>query len=280
MKTLVTGATGKLGKEVVKQLANKGISVLAATRDISKVAKNSNIEPVIFDYEKSETYAVALENVDSIFLIAPPMDPYAHKKIFPFIDAAQEAGVKQIVVNSALGIDANPEAALFKIENYVKNAGFQYAIIRPNFFMDNFTTGFIAPMIAHQNGIFVAAGNGKTAFIATSDIAAVAVRVITDLQNYNGKIINLTGSEALDHDEAAKIISKAKGQEIKYVPISTSEMKKGAMENGMPEPSADMMLALYGATSAGYMAVITNDFEQVIGNKPLSFEDFINSNIK
>ena len=46
------------------------------------------------------------------------------------------------------------------------------------------------------------------------------------------------------------------------------------------DPYAAMMLALYVVTSVGYMSVVTNDFEQVIGNKPLSFEDFINSNIK
>ena len=45
----------------------------------------------------------------------------------------------------------------------------------------------------------------------------------------------------------------------------------------MPEASADMMLALYGATAAGYLAVVTNDFEQMIGAKPISFEDFIQS---
>ena len=69
------------------------------------------------------------------------------------------------------------------------------------------------------------------------------------------RFFNLTGNKALHHEEAAKIISKAKDKEINYVPITAFDMKKGAMENGMPEPSADMMLALYGATSAGYMSV-------------------------
>jgi hypothetical protein len=52
-------------------------------------------------------------------------------------------------------------------------------------------------------------------------------------------------------------------------------MKKGAVESGMPESSADMMIALYQATSAGYLSGVTDVFNKITGESPQFLKDFV-----
>jgi uncharacterized protein YbjT (DUF2867 family) len=74
-------------------------------------------------------------------------------------------------------------------------------ILRPNFFMENFSEGFLAAGVREQNAIYLAAGDGKTSFISVKDIASVAVAALR--QSQTGREIDLTGPEALDHFEVA-----------------------------------------------------------------------------
>ena len=76
-----------------------------------------------------------------------------------------------------------------------------WTILRPNFFMENFSSGIFAAMIKDQGGIFLAGGDGRTSFISTSDIAEVAAVVFES--GGRGSVFNLTGPEALDHTEVA-----------------------------------------------------------------------------
>ena len=272
---LVTGGTGSLGSKVVEQLAEQQFNVRVATRNPEKVKEQENITANYFNYENPSSFSPAMKNVSGVFLVAPPMGPLADQKLIPLVEKAVEYGVEQFVLTSSLGMDQNPEAALAKIEKYLQTTGAQITILRPNFFMDNFTTGFVAPMIEHQNGIFVAADNAKTSFISCQDIAAVAVAAFKNPEVNTGQAYNLTGPEALDRYEIAAIISQVIGKEVSYVPISNEEMCKGALDNGMPEPMVEMMSALYSAVRAGYTAIVTNDFEKVMGSTPVCFKDYI-----
>ena len=76
--------------------------------------------------------------------------------------------------------------------------------------MENFSAGFLASSIREQNAIYLAAGDGKTSFISVEDIAALVVAALQ--QSLTGKEIDLTGPEALDHFQVAKIISEASGR--------------------------------------------------------------------
>ncbi len=276
---LVTGATGNLGSKVSAKLAESGNNVFAAGRNIDKIEKKQNLTPVKFDYEQPAQFREVLKDVDSVSLVAPSMDPFSDQKLIPFIDTAIESGVNFILLNTALGIDMAPDSGLYKVEQHLMKSGIDYAIIRPNFFMENFTAGFIAPMIQHKNGIFLAAGKGKTSFIAVDDIADCANAILNNIENFKGQAYNLTGVDILDHYEVAAIISEISGKNISYVELSMEDMKQGALDNGMPEPSVEMMCALYGTVSAGYTAGVTDDVEKIIGRKPLPFDEYIDNKI-
>jgi uncharacterized protein YbjT (DUF2867 family) len=169
---------------------------------------------VRFDYAEPATFVDALDGMRGLFLVAPPMDAEAPAKLIPFVERAKEAALDHVVFISALGVDQNEQAPLRVIELALMDSGLQYTILRPNFFMENFSTGFIAPMIKHQRGIFLAAGDGKTSFISTADIADVAATAFSEARY--GEEYNLTGPEALDHSQVAKLIGDAIGREVTY----------------------------------------------------------------
>jgi uncharacterized protein YbjT (DUF2867 family) len=275
---LVTGATGNLGGAVAEALAARGFRVKAASRHPEKVAAKAAVEAVALDFEDPNTFDGALAGVEGAFLIAPPMDPEAPAKLKPLIEKAKTAGIGHVVFTSALGVDQNEQAPLRVIERALMTSGIRYTILRPNFFMENFSTGFVAPMIKHNGGIFLAAGDAKTSFISTRDIAEVAA--IAFAAQHHGKEYNLTGPEALDHTQAAGLISEAVQKEIAYHALAEEAMLQGARDNGMPEPAVQYMAVLYAVVRAGYMAAVTDDVERVTGHKPVTFAEFVRANVK
>ena len=274
---LVTGATGNLGRDIIKALLPDGYTVRAGTRNVDAIQSAKHLEAVKLDYTVTSTFDKALLGVSGVLLVAPPMDPEAPAKLIPFIRKAKEVEVKHIVFISALGVDHNEQSPLRVIERALMDSGIAYTILRPNFFMENFSTGFIAPMIK-QGGIFLAADDGKTSFISTKDIAAVAVKSFADGLYENE--LNLTGPEALDHTKVAKIISDKIGKTITYHALPEETMLQGARDQGMPEGEVQYMAVLYAVVRAGYMATVTDDVEKVTGRKPVTFKDFVNNNAK
>jgi uncharacterized protein YbjT (DUF2867 family) len=270
-RILITGATGNLGRALVPALRAKGINVRAAARNVGKLGPSVGIEPVLLDYENHATHKAALQDVDALFLMAPPLDPEAPAKLNPLIDLAKTLGVCHIVFNSALGVDAAEQAPLRIVERYLMASGVPYTILRPNFFMENFSTGFLAPTVK-QGGIFLAAADGKTSFISVADIAEVAAAAF--VQGLVSKEYNLTGQEALNHNQVAAAISKVSGKPIKYQAIPEEAMLSGLRGTGMPESAVQYVGVLYSAVRAGYMGAVTQDVETVTGRKPTTFETF------
>jgi uncharacterized protein YbjT (DUF2867 family) len=130
-------------------------------------------EGIHLDYLQPKTIDPALEGTRGLLLMAPPLDPEAPAKMKPVVDRVKKVGISQVVFISALGVNFNEQAPLRIVEHQVMDSGIPYAILRPNFFMENFSEGFLSGTIKGQNGIFLAAGEGRTSFISVRDIAAV-----------------------------------------------------------------------------------------------------------
>ena len=269
-KTLITGASGVLGRALVATFTDAGVPVRQAVRNPQKA--KPGIDSVRFDYTDPATLGPAMTGVEGLVLIAPPLDPGAPAKLGPAIARAKEAGVKHVVFISAMGVEHAEQAPLRVVEHMVMDSGIPYTILRPNFFMENFSEGFLAGGIKGQNGIFLAAGDGKTSFIAVRDIAAVALEAFR--KPLTGQELGLTGGEALDHTQVAGIISEVSGRAVTYHPLSEEQMVEGARSVGMPEPAIMYMKILYGAVRAGYTGIVVPVVEQVTGRKPATFREF------
>jgi uncharacterized protein YbjT (DUF2867 family) len=270
-RILVTGASGNAGAALVDDLVGAGMTVRAATRNPDGMAVREGVEPVMFSYDDAATYESALQGVDGVFLIAPPMDPGAPGKLGPIIEQA----TGHVVFLSAFGVDQFEEAPLRMVEKTLMGSGLPWTILRPNYFMENFSSGFLAQGIRDRKGIFLAAGDAKTSFIACRDIAKVARKAF--VEKHHGKEYALTGPEALDHTEVARIIGDCLGTEITYHPLTEEAMLEGARGAGMPEFGVQYLAMLYGFVRDGMCAPVTDDVQRVTGEKAATFEAFARS---
>ncbi len=267
---LITGASGVLGRAAVTAFVAAGVNVRQGVRNLR--GATAGVPAIRWDYADPSTIAPALAGPDALLLMAPPLDAEAVAKLTPVIAAARSAGLSHILFVSAFGVNFNEQAPLRMIEHLVIGSGIPYTILRPNFFMENFSEGFLAGSIKARNGIFLAAGDGKTSFISIQDIAAAALAAFQ--KPLTGVELDLTGPEALDHGEAARIISEAAGRPVAYHPLTEEEMAAGARSAGLPESTIAYLAALYSAVRGGYAAGITPVVGEVTGRAPLTFAEF------
>src|SRR5947209_3990569 len=142
---LVTGATGTVGGDVVKQLSRKGSVVRAGVRDQVKARKqfDDEIELVTFDFQDPDSFGGALDGVEKVFLL-PPLIPSQVESTNSFVDAAKRAGVRYLVKLSAIGAEGAPPFTFGKWhaanEQHIRESGLDFTFLRPNSFMQTFIT--------------------------------------------------------------------------------------------------------------------------------------------
>jgi uncharacterized protein YbjT (DUF2867 family) len=273
-KILELGANGTVGSEVVHLLSNQGHDVVRATSRAPTTPQDVHLNLVT-----GEGLATAFEGVEAAFLLSPPGHTNQNELLNPVIDQAVASGVRKIVLMTAMGANADEAAPFRQAERHLEQSGLAYNIIRPNWFMQNFHTFWIQGIL-EQGKILLPVGKAKGSFIDARDIAAVAASLLTrhDLDNQE---FDLTGGEALDHDEAAAILSHATGRTIVYEEISDEAMLAQLLAAGLPPDYAHFLITILGFFKAGYSEAITPAVQTITGNKPRTFaayaQDFKNA---
>jgi uncharacterized protein YbjT (DUF2867 family) len=228
--------------------------------------------------EDATTFAPALKGVDKVFLAAVPLDADAHLKLNPFIDEAKKANVQKIVFLSAIGMENLPDSPLRKIEVHLQQSGIPYNIVRPNFFMENFSDGSFSGSVKATAQLIIPAEDAKLSMIATSDIAAVSVKLLLNDQ-LKGQELTLTGPTSIDAATAADIISKTSGRKVTYVPVTEDQMTAAVKSHGLSDSEAQYIAGLFQAVRAGYMAPVNTVVKDITGKEPVSFEAFVKDNV-
>ncbi len=278
MKVLVTGATGTLGSEVVRQLSSPGITIRAAIHTPEKglKVKGKGIETVPFSYDDRASLHDALTGVDKLFLLTPVALNMV-EQIKSVLNEAKLAGVRHIVRQSALGSQFG-ETVLQRLhlaaEKEIEASGIPFTILRPNFFMQNYLT------YPARNGIYyLPLGTARISVVDVRDIASVAVKALRG-KGHEGRFYPITGPDAITAAEAVALISKASGGHFMYIDTPPKEARSGMLAGGFPEWLADALLELYAWARAGKMAEVFNTVESVTGKKPHSFARFCKDHVK
>lgn len=266
-KTLILGASGNVGSEIARILKQKGESVALATS--RKVEKE---DQVYLNLATGEGLENAFEGVDRAFLLAPPGYTNQDQLINPVIDLAKKHNLKKVVFMTAMGADANDEAPMRKAEIHLENSGLKYNIIRPNWFMQNFNTFWIHGILTQQK-IFLPVGDAKGSFIDTRDIASVASELLFN-DSFDNQAFNITGSEALNHNEVASILSEVTGKNIGYQDITPEAMREGLLGAGLPADYTEFLLMILSFFKLGYSSAITNSVKEITGKDPISFRKY------
>ena len=265
--TLVIGASGTVGSELSRLLAAQGQTVRRATSRAPGGA-----DQVQIDLARGTGIAAALEGVERAFLLAPPGHTNQHELLGPVIEAARERGLRRVVLMSAMGANADDNAPLRRAELQLEASGLPWNVIRPNWFMQNFNT-FWLHGIQTQGRILLPVGRAKGSFIDARDIAAVAAALLSrdDLAD---REFDLTGAEALDHDEVAAILSRETGRDIRYQEIPPEAMLDGLLQAGVPRDYAEFLVLILGFFKAGYAERTTDAVQAITGRAPRRFADY------
>ncbi|MDF2857895.1 MAG: NmrA family protein [Neobacillus sp.] len=280
MKILVTGASGNVGRFVIEELLKKGEQVVAAGTNIQKLRDifKDRVDTAYFDFTNKDTYNEALENVDRVFLMRPP-HLGKPEDLYPFIDALKPQNIKLVSFLSLMGVENNPIPPHHKIEKYIEASGIPYAHIRPGFFMQN-VSGIHSVEIREKNQVFVPAGNSKTSFIDAADIGLSTATLLHEPDKYRNTAYTITGPEALDYYQVAEILSQVTGRQITYAKPGYLKYRRYYIKTrGLEKGYVNVTVALYFMTRMGTAKKVTDDFVNLTGRYPRSFEDFARVNI-
>ncbi len=272
---LVTGATGTVGTEVVKQLVEAGQKVRALVRDPAKATKFRNaVEVVKGDLSKPETLVAAFAGVDKAFVVS--VGPDLAKLEANAFDAAKKAGVNHIVKLSGRHLDADfmAGAALAQWHNEserrLRALGTAWTILRPGMFASN----FLLWQVKEQGALFLPVGEGKDTPTDPRDIAAVAVKALTT-SGHEGKIYELTGPEFLGFAEMVQQMAATIGKPLKYVDVPEATAREGMLASGVPPAVADSILRYFAGVKAGKIYPPTPTVAEVLGRPARTFDEWV-----
>ncbi len=272
---LVTGAPGNVGTEVVKSLAGKVPFRVGAYRaDRARQTLGGDAEYVHFDFLDPATFAPTFTGIKKMFLVRPPALANVQREIAPALRAAKQMGVEQIVFLSIQGVEQNRRVPHYKIEKLILELGFTYTFLRAGFFMQNLSTTHRAE-IRDQNEIALPVGKAKTSFIDARDIGAAAACALLE-SGHENKRYTLTGSEALNYDQVAEIMSSVLGRHIRYTHPSIIQFLVRQMRAGAKPGFAILMAGLYTLTRFGNAKDVSPEVAQVLGRPPILFRQFVN----
>jgi len=277
MKTpscLVIGATGTIGRSILRALSDRGLDATAAVRSPDRVPSEAAAS-VVFDFSKPETFGPALAGHDRLFLIGPPLVPDLDTMMRPFIDFLSAAGPRRVVYLSAKGMDALPELPFHANNEKLLHAAPHLAltVLRPGFFAQNFAN-YSRPDIEERGVLFFPAGSGKAAFIDVDDIGRSAAVVLSE-DGHANKTYTLTGPEAFSMADVAATLTRLLGRPVHDAAPNPDVFRSTLAQVGVPSFIIDYFIPIYGMIARGAAADVTDDVRRLTGRPPRALAEVL-----
>ena len=254
MRILVTGGTGFVGREVVRQLSGVGNKVTCLVRDTGRARSILPDKVQLHRGELSDAGSLksALNECDAVIHLAGIIQERGRSTFEQIhvrgtavlLKAAVEAGIKRFVHMSALG--SRPDAVSryhrtkYRAEEAVRESGMDWTIFRPSVIFGpgdqffNLLGKFIRSMPVVP---VIGPGNSRIQPIGVTKVAACFALSVGNPETY-GKIYELGGSEVLTYNQVYEIIARVLGKQKKYIHVPIGMVKPGAflMESFLPKP--------------------------------------------
>jgi len=211
-----------------------------------------------------ETLADAFGGAERVFIVAPPV-PEMETIERNAIEAAVAAGVERIVYLSNFaakeGSDLRPNHVHGFHERLVASSGVDWTVLGPTRYMTNFP--FDWPSVLNDSLLLEAGGEGTMTCIDPDDVAAVAVKVLTE-DGHAGQIYRLTSGDSFTAADLARLLSKFVGRQVTVV--------DGDLE-GQP-------MANYFSLVAAGVYHTTDTAAELLGRPPRSYADWLEQNVQ
>ena len=281
---VVTGATGNVGRPLVRALTEAGEPVTAVSRHAPdpgikhhqtdkhhQAGQHHQVgQHHRADLAEPDTLKPALDGADALFLFTFGDRPRE------IIDVARAAGVRRVVLLSSLGAGTRPDRyrPFVMFEAAVRESGLDWTILRPGGFASN-TLGW-AQRVRAERTVAAPFAEVGLPFIDPADIAEVAAAVLRQ-DGYAGETLELTGPAPVSPRQQAAAIGAALSEPVRFVEQTRAEARAQLVQF-MPEPVADVTLDIYGAPTAAEQRV-SPDVERVLRRTPATFAAWAARNV-
>jgi uncharacterized protein YbjT (DUF2867 family) len=270
---VVTGATGNVGRELVRTLAADGTRVTATSRRITDGDVPQGVRAWWADLADAESLRPVVEGADALFLHDGGLS--AHLLDVPHLmDVAKAGGVRRVVLLSSLGVVTRPESVSHggtgrAIDEAVRQSGLQWTVLRPNGFHSNAYAW--AESVRTRRTVAAPFGDVALPTVDPVDIAAVAAVALRE-DGHAGQAYELTGPAPVTPRQQAAALGATLGEAVRFVELSRDEGRDHLLRF-MPEPVADTTLAVLGTPTPTEQRV-SPDVERVTGRAPGTFADW------
>ncbi|WP_248962768.1 SDR family oxidoreductase [Sphaerisporangium perillae] len=267
---VITGATGNVGRTLVRLLAGAGERVTAVARRITEADVPAGVRVVAADLGDAESLRPALEGAEAVFLLVAGEDPQG------IVGAAKVAGVRRLVLLSSQGAGTRPQAYRHagQFEAAVRESGLEWTVLRSGGLATN-TYAWAEPIRLHRTAA-APFGDVGLPFVDPDDVAAVGVAVLRE-DGHHGATYTLTGPAATTPRARAAAIAEALGEPVRYVE-QTRQEAHAQMAQFMPLPVVEGTLAILGEPTPEEQRV-SSDVERVLGRAPHAFGEWAARNI-
>ncbi len=280
---IVTGATGKLGREIVERLLKRvsAAEIGVSVRDPEKAGALADLGVRVRrgDFRESASLQQAFEGGTQLLLVssnaaATGGDPRVQHRAA--INAAQAMGVRRIVYTSHMAASETsafpPMLDHFATEEMLRTSGLAWTALRNGFYASS-AMQLIADGL--KTGVVEAPVDGKVAWTAHADLAEAAALVLTNEGQYDGPTPPLTGSAALDLENLAAIASDVLGRSIVRRIVSDDDARKQMVARGLNPRAVEVTMGLYLACRGGEFGSIDPTLERLIGRTPITMQDVL-----
>jgi uncharacterized protein YbjT (DUF2867 family) len=265
MAIVVSGATGTVGGEVVRQLVAAGAPVRAIVRDPARAALPPEADVVVGDLGDPGSVRDAAAGAEAAFVHC------GYAGVDGALLGLVAAGLERVVVLSSSAApsgDRSNAIARYHIdtEEAVRRSGAAWTFLRPNTFMTN--TLRWADQLRAGDVVRAPFPDVAVSTIDPADIAAVAVRgLLTD--ELEGRALRLSGSQALTPGERVALLGRALGRDLRYVGLTDDE----ARAELAPTMPAEYLAAIFSFFADGAVdeTTVWPTVAEVLGRAPRTF---------
>ncbi len=282
---LVTGATGKTGLPVIKQLVEREFLVRAFVHRMderSERLKALGAEVVAGDFLDLQSVRAAMQEVNRVYFCYPTLDRLVEATTILAV-AARDAGVEGIVNMSQISAREHARSPLARhhwlSERILDWADIGASHINPTFFAEDLYL-FTGQSIASEGKMYLPFGEGRHAPVAAEDIARVVVGILEDPKPHIGQRYVITGPKNMKVVEMAEVLSAELGKPIEYVNLPLEQWRKILIEKaGFPDFLATHLVAVAQDHQDGVFSVETDVVERIGGQAPQSLRDFVRTHM-
>ncbi|WP_406134889.1 NAD(P)H-binding protein [Streptomyces sp. NBC_01089] len=281
MSTVITGASGHLGRLVVEQLLAAGTppaQIVATGRDVEKLAglAQKGVTVRRADFADPSTLDKAFAGADTMLLVSTTTVGERFDHARNAIDAAARVGVPRIVYTSIV----NASSARMTLadehrrtEDYLRAGGSGFVILRNGWYLENYTDQL--PMITQYKALLGSARDGLVSAAARRDFAAAAVAVLTQ-DGHLGATYELGGAP-LTLTELAATISDVLGTHIAYRDMPVADYAGALTAAGLPPEMAAAVADADAGLARGELFTADDDLVRLIGRPATTAREAVQS---